>query len=91
MGTPATSKSCIAVGASQNKNNKNDMASFSSIGFSADLRTKPELVAPGQTSVFSDMTSCFKTHSSGLDYRSIVVHLVCSWSNLYSSKSKLFD
>ncbi|MBS3815959.1 MAG: S8 family serine peptidase [Candidatus Thermoplasmatota archaeon] len=50
IGTPATAKNLISVGASGDGNrevSKNDMASFSSRGPTDDGRMKPEIVAPG--------------------------------------------
>eukprot|EP00520_Triparma_pacifica_P005907 CAMPEP_0118661860 /NCGR_PEP_ID=MMETSP0785-20121206/16513_1 /TAXON_ID=91992 /ORGANISM="Bolidomonas pacifica, Strain CCMP 1866" /LENGTH=871 /DNA_ID=CAMNT_0006555345 /DNA_START=294 /DNA_END=2909 /DNA_ORIENTATION=- len=54
LGSPATSKNCLAVGATENENVKggsafanNDLAYFSSRGPAYDGRIKPDLVAPG--------------------------------------------
>mmetsp|Transcript_21214 Transcript_21214/g.42339 ORF Transcript_21214/g.42339 Transcript_21214/m.42339 type:complete len:930 (+) Transcript_21214:113-2902(+) len=47
LGAPATSKNCVAVGATQNGNNDNDLAYFSSRGPAYDGRIKPDVVAPG--------------------------------------------
>ncbi|AEP12572.1 S8 family serine peptidase [Chloracidobacterium thermophilum] len=53
VGSPATAKNVITVGASQNTRsageNAENMASFSSRGPCADGRRKPDLVAPGTT------------------------------------------
>ncbi len=55
IGTPATAKNAITVGASENNrpdkgalgSNINAIASFSSRGWTADGRVKPDIVAPG--------------------------------------------
>ena len=48
VGTPASAKNCLSVGAVTNGvNGSNAMASFSSRGPTADGRIKPDIVAPG--------------------------------------------
>jgi hypothetical protein len=47
LGTPATAKNCVAVGATQNGDEDNDLAYFSSRGPAYDGRIKPDVVAPG--------------------------------------------
>ncbi len=55
VGSPATAKNVISVGASENyrpslgtiADNINDIASFSSRGYTKDGRVKPDIVAPG--------------------------------------------
>lgn len=68
VGSPATAKNCIAVGASVNKKlgSIEDIASFSSIGPTADGRIKPDVVAPGHNvlSAASERT-CAITSQSG--------------------------
>ncbi|MCK4259945.1 MAG: S8 family serine peptidase [Halanaerobiales bacterium] len=55
IGTPGTAKNCITVGASENyrpslhsiSDNPNEIAIFSSRGWTEDGRIKPDIVAPG--------------------------------------------
>ena len=51
IGSPATCKNCVTVGASENTdgagNNDGDLALFSSIGMAVGNRYKPDVVAPG--------------------------------------------
>lgn len=55
IGTPASAKNCITVGASENlrtdkgtyANNANEIVIFSSRGWTEDGRVKPDVVAPG--------------------------------------------
>ncbi len=47
VGSPATAKNCVSVGATQQAPNHENMASYSSRGPAADGRTKPTLAAPG--------------------------------------------
>ncbi|GMH52978.1 hypothetical protein TL16_g01349 [Triparma laevis f. inornata] len=47
LGSPATAKNCVSVGATQNGDNSNDLAGFSSRGPAFDNRIKPDVVAPG--------------------------------------------
>ena len=47
IGSPATAKNCIAVGASYSKPNPDAIVWFSSQGPTADGRIKPDIVAPG--------------------------------------------
>lgn len=47
VGSPATAKNCVSVGASQQAPNQNTIASYSSRGPAGDTRFKPTVVAPG--------------------------------------------
>jgi hypothetical protein len=47
LGAPATAKNCVSVGATQNGDDANDLAYFTSRGPSWDGRIKPDIVAPG--------------------------------------------
>jgi hypothetical protein len=47
VGSPATAKSCVSVGATQQAPNQNSIADFSSRGTAYDGRTKPTVCAPG--------------------------------------------
>ncbi len=49
VGSPASAKNIISVGASGNDGNYENVADFSSLGPTDDGRIKPTLVAPGQT------------------------------------------
>src|SRR5206468_2507449 len=55
VGSPATAKDCVSVGASGDGASLNTLASFSSRGPCADMRRKPTIVAPG-VSVISSTT-----------------------------------
>lgn len=50
IGSPATAKNCISVGATQQAPNQTSMASYSSRGPTYDGRRKPTVVAPGGAS-----------------------------------------
>ena len=47
IGSPATAKSCVSVGATQQAPSQSSMASYSSRGPASDQRRKPTIVAPG--------------------------------------------
>jgi hypothetical protein len=47
IGSPATAKNCVSVGATQQAPTQNSMASYSSRGPASDQRRKPTIVAPG--------------------------------------------
>jgi len=47
LGSPATAKNCVAIGATSNGDEDNDLAYFSSRGPAYDGRIKPDVVAPG--------------------------------------------
>ncbi|MEO0226777.1 MAG: S8 family serine peptidase [candidate division WOR-3 bacterium] len=47
VGSPATAKNCVSVGATQQAPNQNNIADFSSRGTAYDGRTKPTVCAPG--------------------------------------------
>lgn len=51
VGTPATAKNVVSVGAAQNGSSWNNMANFSSHGPTDDGRIKPTVSAPGQSIV----------------------------------------
>ena len=47
VGSPATAKNCVSVGATQQSPNQDNIADFSSRGTAYDGRTKPTVTAPG--------------------------------------------
>ncbi len=71
VGSPATAKNTVAVGATQRGTAANSMASFSSCGPTDDGRVKPDVTIPGQgiISARSDFNvgsnNCNTTSSSG--------------------------
>ncbi len=50
IGSPATAKNCVSVGATQQAPSQDQMASYSSRGPTYDQRRKPTIVAPGGAS-----------------------------------------
>ncbi len=50
IGSPATAKNCVSVGATQQYPNQSSMAGYSSRGPTYDNRRKPTVVAPGGSS-----------------------------------------
>ncbi|HEU4534784.1 MAG TPA: S8 family serine peptidase, partial [Polyangiaceae bacterium] len=71
VGSPATAKNTVSVGATQRGTAANSMASFSSCGPTDDGRVKPDITIPGQgiISARSDFNAgtnnCTTTSSSG--------------------------
>lgn len=47
VGSPATAKNCVSVGATDQAPNQNNVASYSSRGPASDQRLKPTVTAPG--------------------------------------------
>ncbi|MDH3328203.1 MAG: S8 family serine peptidase, partial [Desulfobulbaceae bacterium] len=65
VGTPATSKNAVSVGASGNGNNAENLAGFSSNGPTADGRIKPTVTAPGIDIVSADSDGIKGNYNSG--------------------------
>lgn len=62
VGTPSTAKNVLSVGATNNPN-ANTMTTFSSNGWTEDMRFKPDLVAPGVTRAPRWMPDATEPHS----------------------------
>jgi hypothetical protein len=81
VASPSTSKNCIAVGSvrtSANSSSDDDISSFSSRGWSADGRIKPDLLAPGcTTSAGNDRNirgdNCSQDSGCGTSYASPIL------------------
>jgi hypothetical protein len=84
VGTPATAKNVIAVGAARGGTSANEIASFSSRGPTADGRLKPLLTAPGQ-SITSALTGqdCSVTRQSGTSMASPTLAGVAALARQY--------
>ncbi|MCX8173466.1 MAG: fibronectin type III domain-containing protein [Thermoplasmata archaeon] len=65
VGSPATAKNLVSVGASKNSPNQNDMASFSSRGTTTDGRLKPTISAVGSSLYSADSDGNLNTNNSG--------------------------
>jgi len=65
VGSPATAKSIVSVGASRNSPNQNDVAYFSSRGTTADGRMKPTVVAVGYSLYSADSDGNLNTNNAG--------------------------
>jgi chitodextrinase len=65
VGTPATAKNVVSVGATENGVNAENMAVFSSNGPAADGRIKPTLAAPGVGIVSADSDGLKESFNSG--------------------------
>jgi subtilisin family serine protease len=65
VGTPATAKNVVSVGATGNGGNAENVASFSSNGPAADGRFKPTLTAPGVGIVSADSDGLKESYNSG--------------------------
>ncbi|MEM3444642.1 MAG: S8 family serine peptidase [Thermoplasmata archaeon] len=65
VGSPATAKSILSVGASRNSPNENEMAYFSSRGTTTDGRLKPTLSAVGYSLYSADSDGNLNTNNSG--------------------------
>lgn len=65
VGTPATAKNVVSVGATENGVNAENMAVFSSNGPAADGRIKPTLAAPGVAIVSADSDGLKESGNSG--------------------------
>jgi serine protease AprX len=82
VGSPATAKNAITVGASENykpsfgsiADNINDIASFSSRGNTADGRVKPDVVAPG-TYILSTRSALAPDSSFWANYNSYYAYM----------------
>lgn len=65
VGTPATAKNAVSVGATENGVNAENVASFSSNGPTADGRIKPTVTAPGVAIVSADSDGLKVSFNSG--------------------------
>ncbi|MDH3329960.1 MAG: S8 family serine peptidase, partial [Desulfobulbaceae bacterium] len=65
VGTPATSKNSVSVGATENGINAENLAGFSSNGPTADGRIKPTVTAPGVAIVSADSDGIKNSYNSG--------------------------
>ncbi|MEM3396507.1 MAG: S8 family serine peptidase [Thermoplasmata archaeon] len=65
VGSPATAKSVVSVGASQNSPNQNNVAYFSSRGPTADGRMKPTLTAVGYSLYSADSDGNLNSNNAG--------------------------
>ncbi|MCX8174265.1 MAG: S8 family serine peptidase [Thermoplasmata archaeon] len=65
VGSPATAKSVVSVGATQNSPNHNNVAYFSSRGPTADGRMKPTLAAVGYSLYSADSDGNLNSNNSG--------------------------
>ncbi|QXE85498.1 S8 family serine peptidase [Geomonas nitrogeniifigens] len=65
VGTPATAKNVVSVGASENGLNAENLAWFSSNGPTTDGRTKPTVTAPGVNIVSADSDGIKNSFNSG--------------------------
>ncbi|MEM3738881.1 MAG: fibronectin type III domain-containing protein [Thermoplasmata archaeon] len=65
VGSPATAKNLVSVGASKNSPNQNDMASFSSRGTTTDGRLKPTISAVGSSLYSADSDGNLNTNNAG--------------------------
>ncbi|MBM7613973.1 S8 family serine peptidase [Alkaliphilus hydrothermalis] len=82
VGSPATAKNAISVGASENyrpsfgslADNINQMASFSSRGYTKDGRVKPDVVAPG-TYILSTRSELAGDSSFWANYNSYYAYM----------------
>lgn len=82
VGSPATAKNAITVGASENlrptfgtyADNINHIASFSSRGYTADGRLKPDIVAPG-TYILSTRSALAPNGSFWANYNSYYAYM----------------
>ena len=65
VGTPATAKNVVSVGATENGVNAENVAPFSSNGPAADGRIKPTVTAPGVAIVSADSDGLQESYNSG--------------------------
>ena len=65
VGTPATAKNVVSVGATENGVNAENVAPFSSNGPTADGRIKPTVTAPGVAIVSADSDGLKESYNSG--------------------------
>jgi subtilisin family serine protease len=65
VGTPATAKNAVSVGATENGLNAENLASFSSNGPTADGRIKPTVTAPGVAIVSADSDGLKESFNNG--------------------------
>jgi hypothetical protein len=65
VGSPATAKSAVAVGATLRGTSADSMASFSSCGPTADGRLKPEITVPGSSIVSAGNDRSTTTNNCG--------------------------
>lgn len=65
VGTPATAKNIVSVGATENGADAENMAVFSSNGPTADGRIKPTVTAPGVAIVSADSDGLKESYNSG--------------------------
>ncbi len=65
VGSPATAKSVVSVGASRNSPNQNDVAYFSSRGTTADGRMKPTITAVGYSLYSADSDGNLNSNNAG--------------------------
>ncbi|MEM4293684.1 MAG: S8 family serine peptidase, partial [Thermoplasmata archaeon] len=65
VGSPATAKSVVSVGASQNSPNQNNVAYFSSRGPTADGRMKPTVTAVGYSLYSADSDGNLNSNNAG--------------------------